>query len=94
VQEYVIHGIHTLLDLIFLREEVRTHFFRFRKVVMSAIVSLVLLALLAIGTTAHTEKGAYEHTHGTHTPIETFIIGGILGCIVSHLRPTAKKSVT
>jgi hypothetical protein len=89
--EVILQVIHTALDITFLWQEIRIHMRRYRYYTFTAIIGA-----LAILFTLNYEGagGAHEaeHSHGD-TPIEAIVIGGILGCTLSHLLRRRKKSI-
>lgn len=89
--EFVFHGIHSVLDVIFLWSEVKAHLPKYRKVVMGMIISILALASLAIMIDSN-KTSAKTYIEEDHNPIESLIIGGILGCTLSHLFGSKKHS--
>lgn len=76
--------IHIGMDIVFLWDEVRRHFFSARYILISSILIAVGSIYLFSPTISGT-SGAFLELY--HEQIEVFIIGGIIGCVLSHLIP-------
>lgn len=72
--EIILQGIHIIFDIVFLVGEFRRH----KKGALPAIVTGVAFALFAM---------SFLPDGGEHSvfPLETIILGGILGCVGAHL---------
>ena len=87
-REYAFYGFHTMLDFVFLWQETKTHLARFRYSVMGAVI---------VGLTAlfmFVSKIAPEFHTGSlfvGNLIEPIVLGGILGCTLSHLFARKKR---
>ena len=92
--EIALHGVHACLDFVFLYKEMRMHVKRFYRLVFVGILcglGLLFVSfykpapknphLLAIMRSIH----ASGHTHGQSSPLAPFVMGGMFGCILSHL---------
>lgn len=80
-REVAFYVVHVLLDAAFFWQEAKNHLFRFRYLAAaSAIVGLSLIAFLAYNPTP-----AIEEEKESAVPVEAAVIGGILGCTMSHL---------
>jgi hypothetical protein len=95
--EIFFHGIHVCLDFVFLYQELRVHARRYWRLSLIAITAgLVILFGMNYqpqpknrfmqAIYAHAHKHSHNHRDA---PIEPFVIGGMFGCILSHL--VAKK---
>lgn len=86
--ELVFHSIHALFDIVFLVSEFRRHSHNALKAILVGIL-VGTLSLLLLGNHEHAEPS--EETHSaeseehTEFPFEALIMGGILGCAVTHL---------
>ncbi len=84
-KEILFYGLHTGMDITFLWQEAKTHLPRFRyHVMIFVIIGLAIVFLVAHNT--DTTK-----THSSHYLFEIVVIGGILGCTLSHLFTPKKK---
>lgn len=88
--DIVFYALHTVLDFIFLWQEAKTHLTKFRYVIMGSTTLVIIILVL---TTNHEISPAqmftmkylpHDHEHGL-SMFETIVIGGILGCTLSHL---------
>ncbi len=86
--ELIFHGIHALFDIVFLVSEFKRHSHNALKAILAGIL-VGLLSLLLLGNHKHVETS--EETHHaeseehTEFPFDALIMGGILGCAVTHL---------
>ncbi|MEN9338487.1 MAG: hypothetical protein RI945_212 [Candidatus Parcubacteria bacterium] len=69
---------HIMMDLVFLNHELKAHAPRWRK----SILSLTFIFLMAVFTYGNLYPPNIE---GLVETIEPFVVGGVLGCILSHL---------
>lgn len=76
--------IHIGMDIVFLWDEVRRHFFSARYILVSSILIAVGSIYLFTPTITGTSGALLELYH---EQIEVFVIGGIIGCVLSHLIP-------
>ncbi len=82
VKEYLFYGFHTMLDFVFLWQETKMHLARFRYLVMGAVATgLTTLFVYVSWTTPGTQS---ESTLVANL-VEPLVLGGILGCTLSHL---------
>jgi hypothetical protein len=86
-KEIVFYGLHTMLDIVFLWQEARTHLFRFRYILMGSTILYLKLLFVCMRHISHSIP-AY-----TTNLIEIVVIGGIAGCTLSHLIRRKKKAL-
>jgi hypothetical protein len=79
-KELIFYTIHSVLDYIFLWEEVRTHARKWKYALGGSLVLLYLLIHMSGNVTATHN----EHEHESSS-IEVLVIGGMLGCTTFHL---------
>lgn len=89
--EIAMHTVHATMDFIFLYKELETHTKGLRTVVISSAM-FVLATVIIVGSEGR-ESNPYmmiAHSHNHHKrnngPIEPFVTGGMLGCVIYHLR--------
>jgi hypothetical protein len=82
VREIALHGIHTIFDFVFLVGEWKRH----KKGAIPAIIVGIAIALSVLFFFAdnHAHDDIDEDDHARF-PFEALVIGGILGCVGSHL---------
>lgn len=93
--EIALHAVHACLDFTFLYQELRMHARRYHKPLFTGITACLILLFMGLYTPAprspfllaamrfHTHQW-HKHGHGS-SPIEPFVMGGMFGCIMSHL---------
>jgi len=84
LREVAFYGAHTVLDFIFLWQEAKAHFPKFKR----AVVSIVSFGLAVLFVFVHESQApiAANHAEGLIGGIiEMAVLGGILGCTLSHL---------
>lgn len=96
-KEMLFYGLHVVLDFAFLWQEAKTHLPRFRYYIMGSVAVGVLMLFVIVSQNA---PAAYvygmqfvhqnEHAHESSL-FETVVIGGILGCTLSHLLRKKKR---
>jgi len=96
-REILFYGTHTILDFTFLWHEVRTHLTKFRYIIMGSIAIGLITLFLCINHTEPQPNGfgiieGYKNMQGSNI-IEAVVIGGILGCTLSHLFARKKKEL-
>ncbi len=92
-RELWIHGIHALFDLAFLWQILDSELRRFSRVVFLTVCvgisGLFLAHRKEVPSSptlpAFTQPIALPHQHGPNNPIGFFILGGMIGCVGSHL---------
>jgi hypothetical protein len=81
---------HIGLDVFFLRSEVRKHFYYSRKILFPTILLAVgAIYLFAPASHSASVQSVMERYHEI---IELFVVGGVIGCVASHLLPHNHKS--
>lgn len=73
--------VHVTMDYVFLWGEVKRHFFTFRYQMWSSIA----LALVCVYLFVPEVSSALEQ--GQTSILEFIVIGGVMGCVLSHLVP-------
>ncbi len=77
-------AVHVGMDGIFLWGEVKRHFYQVRYQMWSTIALGVVCVYLFVPRVA-----ALSHAVGQHQAITEFlVIGGVIGCVLSHIIPT------
>ena len=79
-KEIVFYCIHTVLDFTFLWQEVRSHLEKFKYAVMIGITALLAVIFIA----QYQPHPTVIETHSSNA-LEAIVIGGILGCTLSHI---------
>jgi len=98
--EFFIHGIHVIFDGVFLVSEWKRHSKNALKAVLAGVgigvLSLFLLGGHAHHEEEHAEEIVTEHEEHSHAgfPFEALVIGGILGCVATHLLEKKKEEKT
>lgn len=85
-KELVFYGLHVVLDFVFLWQEAKVHLPHFRYYIMGIVGSAVLIIIINM------QYSEPVHTFGVHlvehehksSILETLVIGGVLGCTLSH----------
>lgn len=87
--EITFHGIHTLLDIVFLHVEAKVHYQKF------ALLLVVCVVITLIGIFVHYYVPASspalwssvieEKSLHSNSVLNYVVIGGMLGCVLSHL---------
>lgn len=80
----VLLAIHVGMDFTFLYQELRTHYHKHRWIVFCVVALAMPCIALTARLTSHAHDAAHSHAH-SHGSFTALIIGGILGCIISHL---------
>jgi threonine/homoserine efflux transporter RhtA len=86
IREIVFYGIHTSLDFIFLWQEAKMHLFKYRNVLTVGVFVGLLIMFFYVRSSSITMQG-----HPS-SGIEAVVLGGIFGCLCSHL--LQKRSLT
>ncbi len=81
--QIVFNGIHAAMDFIFLSHELRVHAKQYRKLVIFSVAGLLVIIFIS----GHYVSMGTQIIHG----FEPFVVGGVLGCIFSHLYFTIIK---
>jgi hypothetical protein len=103
--EYFLHGTHVVFDGVFLVAEWKRHSKNALKAVLAGVF-IGVLSLMILGGHDHHEQYSYvsgvetitcehgseEHEH-TQFPFEALVIGGILGCVATHLLEKKNKDI-
>ena len=96
LNEIVLNGIHAIFDFVFLASEWKRHS-KNALVAVLAGVSIGLVSIFIIGVHDHRNKNQLEESltetrmhedeneHESEFPFEAIIMGGILGCAITHL---------
>ncbi len=96
VNEIILNGVHVIFDFVFLASEWKRHSKNAFVAVLSG-VSIGLVSIFVIGTHYHENDNHEEELlgeihadedeseHESEFPFEAIIIGGILGCAITHL---------
>lgn len=79
-------GIHVVMDLVFLWGEVRRHFHGVRYQMWSSIVIGIVCIYFFVPKVA----GVLTESHSSI--LEFIVLGGVMGCVLSHLVPHRHKS--
>lgn len=85
--ELAFYGLHTLLDFTFLWYEVKTYLpkSRYRVIGVFGCMAIIFFVAVQYGESLREHGvGLPHHEHGTGL-VEMTVIGGILGCTLSHL---------
>lgn len=93
-KEYVLYGVHTVLDGVFLWLEARAHFKRHYPLVIAGTVIVIATVVVVNFQTAPSwspwlaiQDKALSHEGHVHGGIlGPLVFGGIAGCLISHLR--------
>ncbi len=88
--ELALHGIHAIFDGVFLVAEWKHHRESALKAVLAGILIGVLSLFILGGHESHEEEvhideSEENHEENTGFPFESLVIGGILGCVATHL---------
>lgn len=89
-REFFLHGIHVIFDGVFLVSEWRRHKEGAFKAFASGVV-VAILALFIFGGHDHSDAHEHAHDHASF-PFEALVVGGILGCVGTHLLEKRKES--
>ncbi len=82
-QQIIFNAIHAVMDFVFLSHELKVHARQYRKIIISGVLGLLMLILAS---------GRYiQIGERMITNLEPFVIGGVLGCVLSHLYFHIKK---
>lgn len=81
--------IHVIMDFIFLHHEIKVHI----KKHLNKIIGIILILLFIIFFFAftnnegnfHNNLHEHHHNHGSNLFLHLFTLGGVLGCVGSHL---------
>ena len=83
--EIALSVTHAILDFVFLYQELRVHATRYWKTLFASI-SVALIIILATGYVFVSEAKNSTEEHGESSSlVESFVVGGMFGCILSHL---------
>lgn len=98
--ELVFHGIHAVFDITFLYLEAGAHFKKYRLALVTVVVAFLagvfyfnfvpsistehLSPLYAQFVETHAEA-AHDHDHSGNSLLHPLVLGGVLGCVLSHL---------
>lgn len=99
--EIVLHTVHVCLDLVFLRQELKVHLKRFR-VLSFTVVIIGLVIVFALNyqspqnhlLTQAIHGHGHTHAHGNSSLVEPFVLGGMFGCILYHLKKKKQEVLT
>ena len=82
-QQIVFNVMHAVMDFVFLWHELKVHAQQYRNIIISGVMGLLTVIFIS---------GQYIPI-GTQIicNLEPFVIGGVLGCIMSHLYFRIKK---
>ncbi len=81
--ELTLSIIHVSLDFIFLYQELRVHAERYFKTIFVAVI-IAIAGIFIAGSNSHTDT-TKNSTEESGSLIESFVVGGMFGCILSHL---------
>ncbi len=90
ISEAILNFGHILMDFVFLTHELTAHLRKHRYKIL-ATVSFILISIFGFSKYFLTGNETVENIV---TTIEPFVIGGVLGCISSHLFYHIKKFFT
>ena len=82
-QQIIFNAIHAVMDFVFLSHELKVHARQYRKIIISGVLGLLML-ILASGRYIQIGERMINN-------LEPFVIGGVLGCVLSHLYFHIKK---
>jgi hypothetical protein len=77
VQKTVFNFLHVVMDFVFLSHELKVHTKNYRNVIILSVVVL-LAVIFFLGHSVEIASQSFQK-------LEPFVIGGILGCIFSHI---------
>lgn len=86
--EIAFHGVHAVLDMAFLYIEAREHCGRYAFPVLVTVAGVIAIVFLANYVPAQPSFAElFEGLHHNHGggPLHNMVIGGMLGCVLSHL---------
>lgn len=78
IGEGIWNGLHVIMDFIFLTHELSVHAKKNRYIILSICIALLLIIFLLGHFIISPQLVFIENA-------EPFVIGGILGCVLSHL---------
>ncbi len=102
LQELILSIIHAIFDGVFLWEELKAHTKKtLRSIICTCVVlgigAMFIIAPLYKNETQDIESHQTEETH-QHSPnsslLEIFVMGGIMGCIISHVFLQKKQELS
>ena len=82
-REILFNCIHATMDCIFLSHELKVHLRRYRTIALISLTGLLAVIFL-FGRLHPIETGSLKN-------LEPFVIGGVLGCVLSHIYFHIKK---
>lgn len=80
-KEIILHGIHAVLDFVFLFQELRAHAFKIWKRAFGLVILVIITMILINYGAIHADEAEGAH----NVLVEAFVVGGMYGCILSHL---------
>jgi glucose-6-phosphate-specific signal transduction histidine kinase len=83
LRKYLLGVLHALMDFTFLSHEVNVHLKKHQRVVITGVI-VTLLSIFCFGRSMKINIETIEE-------VEPFVIGGVLGCVVSHIYFHLKK---
>jgi hypothetical protein len=81
--------VHIAMDVVFLWDEVRRHFPQ-AKYILSSSILLAIGAIYLFSPKIHSASSSFMDSF--HDQIELFVLGGVIGCVLSHLIPHKHKN--
>ena len=81
--QIIFNCLHATMDFVFLSHELKVHVKQYRKTILITLF-VMLIAIFVFGHNIPIEIGSLEK-------LEPIVIGGVLGCILSHIYFHIKK---
>ena len=96
--ELALHGVHAIFDFVFLVAEWKHH----RKGALKAVLAGVMIGVLSLfilgghshEDEVHADESEEEHEEHADFPFESLVVGGILGCVFTHLLEKKREPKT
>lgn len=91
LNELLLSGIHVIFDGVFLWEELKVHLKKKLRIIVVATLLIGISGMFVVASYDRESSISHEHhNEGSHhhsdnnALFEIFIMGGIMGCIISH----------
>lgn len=92
-EQFVVYGVHVVFDGVFLHQELKKHYNKFRWAVFTSVVGLLFVVFIINYRppprhflVKQFQARGITHNHAHDSLLSAFVVGGMLGCVLSHCK--------